>query len=434
MLLPQYPIAAYRPDVRRDMKKNWVVLVLSILFAAPFANASEPLGKEGVQNRRMIVFQEGVSLDEQKKIAQEQGLEVLRVFKPINALVVRSKPGRASTASMRLMANPKVGQVAQDFYTNWLYNAPALPQLPAFDQVMKSLKPLNKGMGKAPIKSEIQWGVKRHNAPEAWKKTRGKGVKVAVVDTGIDGGHYEFAGRIKGGHNAIDETQPWTDDHSHGTHVAGIIAAAMDGQGVVGVAPEAELYGVKVLSADGSGSLFSIIGGIMWCIDNKMDVVNMSLGSPQGNVMFEFAVKRMEIADIPLIAAAGNDGGPVGFPAAYSGAIAISAMCPKGGAEDARLCTGDNPIATFSSRGPEIEFIAPGVLIPSTVLGQEIKAYSGTSMASPHVAGLAALAVANGNHGAKAVRRALIRAARRIKGLDRSEQGYGLINAADLVD
>jgi len=416
------------------MKKNWVVLVLSILFAAPFANASEPLGKEGVQNRRMIVFQEGVSLDEQKKIAQEQGLEVLRVFKPINALVVRSKPGRASTASMRLMANPKVGQVAQDFYTNWLYNAPALPQLPAFDQVMKSLKPLNKGMGKAPIKSEIQWGVKRHNAPEAWKKTRGKGVKVAVVDTGIDGGHYEFAGRIKGGHNAIDETQPWTDDHSHGTHVAGIIAAAMDGQGVVGVAPEAELYGVKVLSADGSGSLFSIIGGIMWCIDNKMDVVNMSLGSPQGNVMFEFAVKRMEIADIPLIAAAGNDGGPVGFPAAYSGAIAISAMCPKGGAEDARLCTGDNPIATFSSRGPEIEFIAPGVLIPSTVLGQEIKAYSGTSMASPHVAGLAALAVANGNHGAKAVRRALIRSARRIKGLDRSEQGYGLINAADLVD
>jgi subtilisin len=434
MLFAQYPVDFYRKDVRKDMKKNVVVAVLSLLIMTPFAMASEPLGKEGVKDRRMIVFEKGTSLAEQKKIVESQGLEVLREFKTMNALVVRSKPGRAGLASVRLMANPKVGLVAQDFYTNWLYNAPALPQLPAFKQVMKSLKPLNKDMGKAPRSNEIKWGVKKLNVPEAWKKTRGKGVKVAVVDTGINPDHYEFAGRVKGGHNAIDETQPWADDHSHGTHVAGIIAAAMDGQGVVGVAPEAELYGVKVLSADGSGSLFSIIGGILWCVDNKMDVVNMSLGSPQGNVMFEFAIKRMEMADIPLIAAAGNDGGPVGFPAAYPGAIAISAMCPDGGAEDARLCTGDNPIATFSSRGPEIEFLAPGVLIPSTVLGQEIKAYSGTSMASPHVAGLAALAVANGNIGAKAVRRALIRSARRIRGMDRTGQGYGVINAADLVD
>lgn len=423
--------------------RNLVVAGLAFLFAVPQVLSAEPLGPEGVKDRRMIVFQKDVPLQEQLEIAERQGLEVLRVFAPINALAVRAQAGRAQTASLRLLADPKVGHVAQDFYTNWLYGAqpfssravPGFGRSPALKEIMSRIKAASKKMGKAPEPraTEVQWGIRRVNAPEAWAKTRGAGVKVAVVDTGIDPEHEEFAGRIKGGHNAIDETQPWNDDHSHGTHVAGIIAAAMDGKGVVGVAPEAELYAVKVLSKDGSGSLFGIIGGIMWCIENKMDVVNMSLGSPQGNVLFEYAVKRMEYADIPLIAAAGNDGGPVGFPAAYPGAIAVSALCPRGGDENPKLC-GDSPIAAFSSRGPEIEFIAPGVKIPSTVLGNQIQAYSGTSMASPHVAGLAALAVANGARGAKAVRRALIRAARRIPGMERTEQGYGVVNAADLVD
>ncbi|MFH2204814.1 MAG: S8 family peptidase [Elusimicrobiota bacterium] len=414
------------------MMRCFAAICLTSLFLVPPTNAAAPLGAEGVQDRMMLMFQQDVPLREQKQIAESRGLEVLRVFAPINALVVRSKPGTIRPSAFQLMANPRIGHVAQDFYTNWLYGAPAMPRLPALGEVMQRLKPLNKEIGKAP--KEIQWGVDRVHAPEAWKKTRGAGVKVAVVDTGIDPKHTEFAGRIKGGYNAIDKEQPWDDDHSHGTHVAGIIAAALDGKGVVGVAPEAELYAVKVLSKDGSGSLFGIIGGIMWCIENKMDVVNMSLGSSQGNFMFQFAVKRMEMADIPLIAAAGNDGGPVGYPAAYSGAIAVSALCPPGGADDARLCSGGKPIATFSSRGPEIEFIAPGVLIPSTVLNNGIKAYSGTSMASPHVAGLAALAVANGARGAKAVRRALTRSAYRIQGMSAEEQGYGVIDASKLVD
>lgn len=413
------------------MIRRWVVALLCAGLLAPSAMAEVALDQAGVADRMMVVFNKGVSESDQKAMAAKNGLEVIRQWAPLNAIVVRPLPGKSLPSAAALKAEVGVMAVGHDEWRYWLDGeAASLRQvpIPSVKGVVKALPKLREGAGK---NVEVQWGVKSVNAPAAWARTTGRGVKVGVVDTGIDPTHPEFAGRVLGGTNAIDSKQPWADDHSHGTHVAGIIAAALDNQGVVGVAPSADLYAIKVLTKDGQGSLFAILGGIMWCVQNGMDVVNMSLGAAQGNQLFEMAVNQLASADIPLVAAAGNDGKAVNFPAAYESAIAVSAMCPEGGDENPKLCSG-KAIATFSSRGPEVDFIAPGVKNLSTVLGGQYKAYSGTSMASPHVAGLAALAVANGHKGAKAVRAALTRAATALPGLSASEQGAGLVDAARL--
>jgi subtilisin len=190
--------------------------------------------------------------------------------------------------------------------------------------------------------------------------------------------------------------------------------------GVVGVAPGASLYAVKVLNAQGSGAYSAIIDGIQWAVDNKMDVANMSLGSPSGSAAIQKAVEAAYKAGLTLVVAAGNDSGPVNYPAKYPQVIAVAASDSA------------DKIASFSSRGAEIAVIAPGVAINSTYMGGVYKSLSGTSMASPHVAGLAALAVASGAKTPADVRKALLGAAVSI-GLKPVEQGVGLVDAGKLV-
>ncbi|MEK7383589.1 MAG: S8 family peptidase, partial [Elusimicrobiota bacterium] len=213
----------------------------------------------------------------------------------------------------------------------------------------------------------------------------------------------------------------YADDNGHGTHVAGTIAALRDGKGVVGVAPKARLYAVKVLDKDGGGGLSSIIKGLIWAGKNKMDVANMSLGAPMGTIFMRGALKYAQLKGVTVIAAAGNNGGAVSYPAAYPEAIAVSALDK------------DETIAKFSSRGRKVEFIAPGVDVKSSVPGGGYRNFAGTSMATPHMTGLAALAVARGAHGLDQVRSALRRAAKPIAGLKAEEQGSGVVDAAVLV-
>jgi len=171
----------------------------------------------------------------------------------------------------------------------------------------------------------------------------------------------------------------WADDNGHGTHVAGIIAAADNAIGVVGVAPEAELYGVKVLNSQGSGWLSDVIAGIEWCPDNRMNVVNMSLGASSGSTLLEQACRNAADAGILLVAAAGNEGAPVIYPAAYSSVIAVAATDSA------------DRVASWSNKGPQVELSAPGVDVRSTWIGSGYATHSGTSMAAPHVAAVCAL-------------------------------------------
>jgi len=234
----------------------------------------------------------------------------------------------------------------------------------------------------SPQAETIPGGVAQIKAPAAWDATRGKGVKVAVLDTGIDNTHPDLAANYKGGVSFVPGQSPM-DGNSHGTHCAGTIAAAINGAGVVGVAPAASLYAVKVLSNSGSGQWSWLIAGIDWCINNKMHILSMSLGGGSAPVAVETMCNTAFSRGLLLVAAAGNSGpgmGTVGVPGKYKNVIAVSAI------------DSSNVIAPFSSRGPEVELCAPGVNVLSTIPGGGYGTKSGTSMACPHVSGAAALA------------------------------------------
>ena len=232
----------------------------------------------------------------------------------------------------------------------------------------------------APLAETVPIGVQQVKAPPAWGCSRGKGIKVAVLDTGIDWTHPDLTPNFKGGVSFVPGETPM-DGHSHGTHCAGTIAAAINGSGVVGVAPEAWLYAVKVLSNSGSGNWSWLISGLAWCVQNKIKVASMSLGGGSAPAALEAMCNAAFNAGVLLVAAAGNNGpgmNTVGQPGRYKNVIAVSAI------------DNANVIAPFSSRGPEVELSAPGVQVLSTVPGGGFGVMSGTSMACPHVAGGAA--------------------------------------------
>lgn len=232
-----------------------------------------------------------------------------------------------------------------------------------------------------PLAETIPSGIAQIKAPAAWDASRGKAIRVAVLDTGIDGRHPDLSANFRGGVSFVPgETA--ADGNSHGTHCAGTIAASINGSGVVGVAPAASLYAVKVLSNSGSGQWSYLIAGLNWCITNKMHVVSMSLGGASAPAALKTMCDTAFARGLLLVAAAGNVSNPpqaVGFPAKYKSVIAVSAI------------DSTNVIAPFSSRGPEVDLCAPGVNVLSTIPGGGYGTKNGTSMACPHVSGAAAV-------------------------------------------
>ncbi|MED4908635.1 S8 family peptidase [Brevibacillus centrosporus] len=221
---------------------------------------------------------------------------------------------------------------------------------------------------------EIPWGVRYVGAERLWRRGKGTGVKIAVIDTGISRDHFELKDQIKGGINFVTGRQ-----NGHGTHVAGIIVAEMNQRGIVGVSPEAHLYDVRAFGEDGKSSLGMILRAINWSIENKMDIINMSFGMPQYSEALARAVERANKQGIIMVASAGNNGGEVEYPARYKGVVGVSAIDQNG------------KLADFSSRGKGANTKAPGVDILSTWPGNQFKTLNGTSMAAPHVTGLKAL-------------------------------------------
>jgi subtilisin len=398
---------------------------------AAFAVAALAMPAASAQPKRYLVaFREGVSQAQKEAALRRLGARPSDELPEIAALVAELDDARTSFIAFEAQAasDMDVLEVQEDVRRNWLVNVPsfqALPfgpelALPRFERMTPSaarpLVTLPPGVDAA----ELPWGITRVNAPAAWATTQGDGVKVAVIDTGVDCGHPDLRANCAGGYNAVG-SGPAMDDNGHGSHVAGTIAGVLDGRGVAGVAPKARIYAVKVLDGDGSGGLVSIIKGIIWAGKNRMDVANMSLGSPMGTIFMRAALAYARSRGVAIIAAAGNDGGSVNYPAAYSESIAVSALGPN------------DQIAPFSSRGREVAFIAPGMDVRSSIPGAAWDEFSGTSMATPHVAGLAALAVARGARGEDAVRAALQRAAKPVPGLRPFEQGAGVPDAALLV-
>ena len=278
------------------------------------------------------------------------------------------------------------------------------------------------------LEEQYLWGMDRIFGDESfvfptWGTSTGYGVKVAILDTGIDGTHSDLEGKVAGGHD-FTGIGSYSDDNGHGTHVSGTVAAIYSNNiGVYGVAPSASLYAVKVLDSTGSGYLEWIIAGIEWAITNKIDVINMSLGTTSDMQSLEDACNAAYEEGILIVAAAGNSGNKPGnrdtveYPGGYASVIAVAAS----DSSDAR--------ASFSSTGPDVELIAPGVSILSSIPGGSYAYYSGTSMASPHVAGVAALVLAANSSLTNGEVRSILQQTAENLGLKQEHQGYGLVRA-----
>ncbi len=279
-------------------------------------------------------------------------------------MVVKSQLKRLGAISYADLTNSQVNELRDEGYT---------VQLEMIDQLLETT-----------IQSQsVPWGVDRVRAEEAWTTTRGEGVKVCVIDTGLDTGHEDLADNFVAGRNTVDDNDNVEPDHYHGTHVAGTIAAVDNELGVVGVAPDVDLYIVNAYSSsDGGLPESAILEGIEWCIEQGVDVINMSFGSQETTEAKNIGYQAAYDAGIILVAASGNSGASktIKYPARYPFTLAVGSV------------TSANNIASYSQRGPELDVVAPGEGINSTEPDDRYRIAGGTSMASPHVAGVAGVA------------------------------------------
>jgi len=395
------------------MKVKLIIISIILLLVMVFASGCIPvLEKLGL-----------VSPTDEEQLSPEKGgppdglVKVLIGFK--------EKPGAAQQAMVR-------GVGGKIKYTYHIVDAIAasIPEK-AIDALQKNpnvryVEP--DGLVQA-LDAELDdsWGVKRIGAGFVHdSENKGAGVNVAIIDSGVDYNHEDLDANfdlILLGYDFVNNDTDPMDDYGHGTHVAGTVAAEDNESGVVGVAPDASLYALKVLDSSGSGYYSDVIAALQWCVDNGIQVTNNSYGSSgdPGETVKDAFDNAYYNYGIIHVAAAGNSGIPPGkgdniiYPARYESVIAVAATNQN----DER--------ARWSSTGPDLELAAPGVDINSTLLGGGYGEGSGTSMASPHVAGTAALVIVAG---ISDVRGQLQSTSDDLgpTGID-SKYGYGLVDA-----
>jgi serine protease len=334
------------------------------------------------------------------------------VLEPATRIEIVSITGAVSTVLTKLRGDTRIEHIEPHARAAALF----VPDDPMFDK---------------------QWHLSRIGAEEAWGLSIGRGVTVAVVDTGIACETFEnfkkatdlANTRCVEGRSFVGKGKHANDDHGHGTHVAGTIAQSTNnGLGTAGLAFGARLMPVKVLSADGWGTTTGVADGIRWAADNGAQVINLSLGSPRNSRVLQAAIDHAREQGVVIVAAAGNSGGSVGYPGASRGVIGVSAT------------DSHDQLAWFSSRGKGVDIAAPGVnVLQQTICDRGLNGceifgeFNGTSMASPHVAAAAALLVGLGVTDAAAVERYLTETAKELDESDggRDKYGAGLVQASD---
>lgn len=372
-------------------RRNWrvgLILILSILsLHSPVFAASSDL----VPNRYIVVFKDEVADPEAESDDLKRFHHLVKgaVFRhALKGFAATIPPGKLK----EIQSDPRVEFIAQDRIFHTMVQTPST----GFDRVNAEVST-----------SAGRTGLRIDN---------GQPVDVAVIDTGIDLTHPDLAPNIGGSVNFVNPAKDGNDDNGHGSHVAGIIAAVNNGNGVVGVAPNARLWAVKVLNASGVGLTSTIIAGIDWVTASRttlgrepIEVANMSLGGigfDDGfcgrllNDPLHRAICRSVAAGVTYVVAAGNSSANANSfsPAAYREVIAVSALADSdgrpGGLGPSTPFGADDTLARFSNFGSAVDLIAPGVNILSTYSGGGYAVLSGTSMAAPHVTGAAALYIA----------------------------------------
>lgn len=275
-----------------------------------------------------------------------------------------------------------------------------------------------------------QWNLKLMNLPLAWSITTGTDIiTIAVIDTGVDFSHEDLSGIFVNGYDFVENDDYPQDEDGHGTHVVGIIAALTNNnKGVAGVAwgQRVKIMPLKIIGRDGSGTDFDFAKAVIYAVDRGAKIINVSLGASGSSSLAYAAVRYAHQNDVVIVCAAGNENGPVNYPAAYPETIAVGAV------------TANGTRAPYSNFGPQLDVVAPGgdaqALILSTYpvyLSPYTKyvGIAGTSMAAPHVTGLIALMISQGIVGVENIKNVLRRTA-----VDLGPSGYDIYYGAGLVD
>lgn len=368
------------------MVKRLLVLFVVLLGLSVFTSRTVRAFFSSSSERKIVVFKPEVSREERLSLLSQHQASFTKDLRLINGMAMTipsARVGELARDPRVLRIDPDVQVFAlprQDLCSRypWLPWCPKPSPTPTPTPTPTSAPTPTPTPGTQPL----PWGIARISADDAWGTSTGAGVKVAVIDTGIDTDHPDLNDNLAGCLNFIQPSKTCEDDNSHGTHVSGIIAAENNSFGVVGVAPNAKIYALKALDSRGSGYLSDVIEGLDWAVVNGIQVVNMSLGTSSDVLSFHEAVQRVYQAGIIQVVAGGNSGpgaNTVTYPAKYPEVIAVSAT------------DSTDSVPSWSSRSPEIDLAAPGVNINSTYLSGKYKVLSGTSMSAPHVTGTVAL-------------------------------------------
>ncbi len=401
----------FHDDASSVLKVGLRVVVCLVMLTGLTSGAANA----ATGDRKIIIFQDGTSVQVQQQVVERSGSRVLHLLSLINGVAIELPTENAAQTLVALQSDPIVVGIYDDLANsgqdgggdNVIVITPADP----------------------PTQEFYPWGLDTIHVPDVHQQEpglKGSGVIVAILDTGIDMKHPDLSKSIKGGYNAMagQELRGYQDDNGHGTHMAGIIAARMNRLGVVGAAYQAQMVAVKVLDQNGNGRLSDLINGLGWISTNKIRVVNMSLGFSEDSPLLERAIRHLYAAGVIMVASAGNggttcaqdgggddgggdDGGGDGiaqdgggddgggdagcetsqkavhYPARYPWVISVAAT------------NGDDKVTGYSQSG-KVDVAAPGgsqsgPRIFSTNNGGGYGWGSGTSQAAAHVTGALAL-------------------------------------------
>ncbi|MFS8601012.1 S8 family peptidase [Priestia megaterium] len=358
----KYIIKVLKQQPLEKLKINQIKDTSQIFKISDEANVNEPIADASQDSSRIIVkFKDNVCYEKQAVIHRKNKCTLLYHNKDLDFQVLRSKK-KIDKLLKRYSELDEVEYAEPDYTLSASYT----PNDPFFP---------------------YQYGPQKVQAPDAWDVTTSNGnIKIAIVDTGIQLNHPELSIKLWPGYNFVEGNLVPNDGNGHGTHVAGIAAALTENSlGIAGVAPSASLIPVRALDNSGNGLLSNIANAITYSTNAGAKVINLSLGSSQSSITLENAVNYAWNQGVVVVAAAGNEASstPI-YPAAYQNAIAVAST------------DNNDQKSDFSNFGTWVDVAAPGSTILSTYIGSYYAYLSGTSMAAPHVAGLAALLAAQG--------------------------------------